>query len=202
VKAPLPAGLSAVLYDEAEIAAAVERLAREIARDSAGEPLLLVGVLKGALFLTADLARALSPHLDVRLDFVGAASYGASSRSSGTVRLLSDLSASIADQHVVVVDDIVDEGRTLHYLLGLLAARGPATLRSCALLDKPERRVVQQSADYVGFTVPDEFIVGYGLDYQEKYRQLPYLATLGACGVGDSSLGGCDVGETRGGPEE
>ena len=193
MKAPLPVGISAVLYTEAQIAAAVERLAGEIARDSACEPLLLVGVLKGALFLTADLARALSPHLDVQLDFVRASSYGASTRSSGTVRLLSDTSTSVTGRHVVLVDDIVDEGRTLQYVLGLLRARKPATLRSCALLDKPERRAVQQSADYVGFTVPDAFIVGYGLDYQEKYRQLPYLATLGACGLGDSSLGGCDV---------
>ena len=160
------------------IAAAVARLAAEIARDLAGEPVVLVGVLKGALFLTADLARALPAASDVRIDYLAVSSYGNGTRSSGEVRLLKDASESLEGKNVVIVEDIVDNGLTLHYLRGLLAGRSPASLRSCVLLDKPYRRRVPVVPDYVGLTAPDEFIVGYGLDYQEKYRNLPYLARL------------------------
>ncbi|GAC1306062.1 MAG: hypoxanthine phosphoribosyltransferase [Vulcanimicrobiaceae bacterium] len=170
--------IAAVEFDAATIALAVGRLAASIAEDSGGEPVTLVGVLKGALFLTADLARALPPSVDARIDFIAVSSYGDGDRSSGEVRLLKDTSESVEGKNVVIVEDIVDNGLTLEYLQGLLAGRKPASLRSCVLLDKPYRRSVSVAIDYIGLTAPDAFIVGYGLDYQEKYRQLPYLARL------------------------
>jgi hypoxanthine phosphoribosyltransferase len=142
------------------------------------EPLVLVCVLKGALFLVADLARALPPSLDTRIDYLAVASYGNRNRSSGEVRLLKDTSESIEGKHVVIVEDIVDSGLTLQYLRRLLGERRPASLRSCVLLDKPYRRSSEVPMDYVGLTAPNAFIVGYGLDYQERYRNLPYLAKL------------------------
>lgn len=176
----LPDGVEAVVFEAAQIAAVVRRLAAEIAAETLGEPLLLVGVLKGALFLTADLARALSPQLDVRIDYVAASSYRQSHHPSGDVRLVKDTSQSVEGQHVVIVEDILDHGRTLERLERLLGARRPASLRSCVLLDKPYRRDTPVRPNYVGLTAPDGFIVGYGLDYQEKYRHLPYLAKLHA----------------------
>jgi hypoxanthine phosphoribosyltransferase len=173
-----PDDIAAIEFDAATIAAAVRRLAAAIERDLAGEPVVLVGVLKGALFLTADLARALPRTSDVRIDYLAVSSYGAADRSSGQVRLVADSSESLEGKNVVIVEDIVDHGLTLTYLRELLGARKPASLRSCVLLDKPYRRQVQVPLDYVGLTAPDTFIVGYGLDYQEKYRNLPYLARL------------------------
>jgi hypoxanthine phosphoribosyltransferase len=173
-----PGDIAAIEFGAAEIAAAVGRLAGGIARDLAGQPVVLVGVLKGALFLTADLARALPPAMDVCIDFLVVSSYGNADRSSGEVRLLKDTSASVEGKNVVIVEDIVDNGLTLAYLQRLLASRNPASLRSCVLLDKPYRRLVDVRIDYKGLTAPDAFIVGYGLDYQEKYRNLPYLARL------------------------
>ncbi len=173
-----PPGIAAIEFTAEEIAAAVGRLAGGIARDFPGEPVLLVGVLKGALFLMADLARALPHAFDARIDFLAVSSYGNSDRSSGEVRLLKDMSESAEGKHVVIVEDIVDNGLTLSYLQDLIGRRRPASLRSCVLLDKPYRRAVNVRLDYVGLTVPDTFIVGYGLDYQEKYRNLPYLARL------------------------
>ena len=126
----------------------------------------------------ADLARALPPQTDARIDYIAVSSYGNATRSSGEVRLLKDASESIEGKHVVIVEDIVDNGLTLHYLQELLGHRRPATLRSCVLLDKPYRRRIDVKVDYIGLTAPDTFIVGYGLDYQEKYRNLPYLARL------------------------
>ena len=171
-----------IAFSEAAIAAAVARLARAIADDHlrtcGGEPLVLVGVLKGALFFTADLARALPSDFDARIDFLAVSSYGNSDRSSGEVRLLKDTSESVEGKHVVIVEDIVDNGSTLDYLQRLLGSRAPASLRSCVLLDKPYRRKVDVRVDYVGLEAPDAFIVGYGLDYQERYRTLPYLANL------------------------
>jgi hypoxanthine phosphoribosyltransferase len=137
-----------------------------------------VGVLKGALFFVADLARALPETMDVTIDFLVVSSYENAERSSGEVRLLKDTSASVEGKNVVIVEDIVDNGLTLSYLQRLLASRNPASLRSCVLLDKPYRRSVDVQIDYTGLTAPDAFIVGYGLDYQEKYRNLPYLARL------------------------
>jgi len=173
-----PEGIAAIEFDASTIAAAVQELANHITRDLAGEPVLLVGVLKGALFFTADLARALPATSDVRIDYLAVSSYGNADRTSGEVRLLKDASESVEGKNVVIVEDIVDNGLTLRYLQGLLAGRNPASLRSCVLLDKPYRRRVPVTLDYIGLTAPDAFIVGYGLDYQEKYRNLPYLARL------------------------
>lgn len=176
--ADVPDEIAAIEFDAAQIAAAVERLAREIADDLPREPVVLIGVLKGALFFTADLARALPVKTDARIDFIAVSSYGNATRSSGEVRLLKDTSESIEGKNVVIVEDIVDNGLTLRYLQDLLGARKPASLRSCVLLDKPYRRQVDVKIDYAGLIAPDTFIVGYGLDYQEKYRNLPYLARL------------------------
>ena len=173
-----PDDVASIEFGASEIAGAVCRLARQISGDLAGEPVLLIGVLKGALFFTADLARAFPPTSDVRIDYLAVSSYGLADRTSGEVRLLKDASESLEGKHVVIVEDIVDNGLTLHYLQGLLADRNPASLRSCVLLDKPYRRRLPVRLDYVGLTAPDAFIVGYGLDYQEKYRNLPYLARL------------------------
>jgi hypoxanthine phosphoribosyltransferase len=173
-----PGDIAAIEFDAETIATAVQRLANRIAKDLAGEPVLLVGVLKGALFLTADLARALPATSDVRIDYLAVSSYGDGHRSSGNVRLVKDASESFEGKNVVIVEDIVDNGFTLEYLQKLVAERRPASLRSCVLLDKPYRRRAAVTLDYVGLTAPDAFIVGYGLDYQEKYRNLPYLARL------------------------
>lgn len=173
-----PREIAAIEFDAAAIASAVERLASEIVADLHGEPVTLVGVLKGALFLTADLARALPGASATTIDFIAVSSYGNADRSSGEVRLLKDTSESVEGKNVIIVEDIVDNGLTLQYLQALLGGRKPASLRSCVLLDKPYRRSARVAVDYTGFTAPDTFIVGYGLDYQEKYRNLPYLARL------------------------
>jgi hypoxanthine phosphoribosyltransferase len=170
------------LFSSTEIAAAIERLAGEIARDYAGKPLLVLGVLKGALYVTVDLVRALSRVPDgpsrIELDFIVVSSYGNSTRSSGEVRLLKDTSEKIAGRNVLIIEDIIDNGLTLQYLRSLLSGREPASLRSCVLFDKPYNRRVEVPVDYVGLVAPDVFVVGYGLDYQENYRNLPYLAQL------------------------
>jgi hypoxanthine phosphoribosyltransferase len=170
------------LFSEGEIAAAIERLAKDVARDFSGQPLLVLGVLKGALYVTADLVRAISRVPDgpseVELDFLVVSSYGNSTRSSGEVRLLKDTNANIAGKHVLVVEDIIDNGLTLQYLRSLLLGRSPASLKSCVLFDKPYNRRVDVPIDYIGLVTPDEFVVGYGLDYGESYRNLPYLAQL------------------------
>ncbi len=170
------------LFSATEIAAAIERLAGEIARDYAGKPLLVLGVLKGALYVTVDLVRALSRVPDgpsrIELDFIVVSSYGNSTRSSGEVRLLKDTSEKIAGRNVLVIEDIIDNGLTLQYLRSLFSGREPASLRSCVLFDKPYNRRVEVPVDYVGLVAPDVFVVGYGLDYQENYRNLPYLAQL------------------------
>jgi hypoxanthine phosphoribosyltransferase len=157
-------------------------MAEEITRDYAGKTVVLLGVLKGALFVTADLARALAgvpgSTLEVNLDFLGVSSYGNAHRSSGEVRLVQDTSHSIEGKHVLIVEDIVDNGLTLQYLMTLLGGRAPASLRAAVLLDKPYNRRVDVPVHYIGMTCPDEFVVGYGLDYQERYRTLPYVAKL------------------------
>ncbi|HTJ27396.1 MAG TPA: hypoxanthine phosphoribosyltransferase [Candidatus Limnocylindria bacterium] len=178
----LPPGIERVLISADEIDAAVRRMAAEIARDYAGSPLVLLGVLKGACFVTVDLARALAETpgapTDVALDFIAVSSYGNAQRSSGEVRLVQDTSHAIEGKHVLIVEDIVDNGHTLHYLQAMLKARQPASVRTAVLLDKPYRRVIDVTVDYVGVTCPDEFVVGYGLDYQERFRTLPYVAKL------------------------
>ena len=173
-----PPAIEAVVFSEEELASTVRRLAQEIARDHAGASIHLIGVLKGALFFLADLARALSPLLDVRLDTIAVSSYGNSHRTSGEVRLLKDTTESVEGKSVVIVEDIVDNGLTLDYLQSLLRSRKPAGLRTCVLLNKPFRRQITVPLDYVGLACPDTFVVGYGLDYQEKYRNLPYVAKL------------------------
>jgi hypoxanthine phosphoribosyltransferase len=182
VQQTLPPGIDRVLIGAEEIAAANRRIAEAIARDYAGRPLILVGVLKGALFVTADLARALAEvpggPTDVQLDFIAVSSYGNAHRSSGEVRLIQDTTHAIEGRNVIIVEDIVDNGHTLHYLRAMLENRQPASLRTAVLLDKPYHRAVDVALDYVGLTCPDEFVVGYGLDYQERYRTLPYLAKL------------------------
>ncbi len=178
----LPLGIERVLFSAEELAAANRRIAEEIARDYPGGSLILIGVLKGALFVTADLARALAETpggpTDVQLDFIAVSSYGNAHRSSGEVRLIQDTTHAIEGRHVVIVEDIIDNGHTLHYLRAMLNNRQPASLRAAVLLDKPYHRAVDVTVDYTGLTCPDEFVVGYGLDYQERYRTLPYLAKL------------------------
>jgi len=166
-----------VLVAEKEIAARVAELGRAIARDYADGTLVLVGVLQGAIPFIADLMRALP--IDVTVDFLRASSYGGGTTSSGAVRLVADLSVDVADRHVLVVDDIVDTGHTLAALKRTLEARGPRSVRTCVLLDKTGRREIEVTIDYVGFTIPNVFVVGYGLDYDGLYRNLPYVATLG-----------------------
>lgn len=171
-----------VLFTPEEIATAIERLARQIAEDHAGKPLVLLGVLKGALHVVTDLARAIARipdgPSDIFVDYLCVSSYGNSTRSSGEVRMLKDTAEPLTGRQVVVVEDIVDNGLTLAYLQALLEERNPASLRSCVLFDKPYRRRVDVPVEYVGLQCPDEFVVGYGLDYQELYRNLPYLAQL------------------------
>ena len=178
----LPPGIERILVTAEEIAEANRRMAEAIARDYAGRSLVLIGVLKGALFVTADLARLIAETAggptDVQLDFIAVSSYGNAHRSSGEVRLIQDTTHAIEGRHVLIVEDIVDNGHTLHYLRAMLENRQPASLRTAVLLDKPYHRAVDVTLDYVGLTCPDEFVVGYGLDYQERYRTLPYLAKL------------------------
>lgn len=170
------------LFSEAEIAQAIERLAVRIAADYRGKPLLLVGVLKGALYVTVDLVRAIANIPDgpseICVDYMCVSSYGNETRSSGEVRMLKDTTQPITGRHVVVVEDIIDVGLTLEYLQALLGGRNPASLASCVLFDKPYHRRVDVEVKYVGLVSPDEFVVGYGLDYQELFRNLPSLAQL------------------------
>jgi hypoxanthine phosphoribosyltransferase len=165
-----------VLVPAEDLTRRVGELAAEIDRDYAGRDLLLIGVLKGAVFFVSDLMRALT--VPVEVDFMAVASYGSATRSSGVVRILKDLDAAIEGRDVLIVEDIVDSGLTLQYLLRNLAGRGPASLEVCALLIKPARRKVDLRTRYVGFEIPDEFAIGYGLDHAERYRNLPYVAAL------------------------
>ena len=165
-----------ILVQRDELEHRVKELAAEISRDYADRELLLIGVLKGAVFFLSDLMR----HLDVtcEVDFMAVSSYGASTDSSGVVRILKDLDAPIEGRDVLIVEDIVDSGLTLSYLFRMLRARGPASLEVCALLTKPARREIDLPIRYVGFEIPNRFAIGYGLDYGERYRNLPYVAVL------------------------
>ena len=154
----------------------VRALAEELSRDYEGRELLLVGILKGAVFFLSDLMRSLT--VPVELDFMAVSSYGSSTDSSGVVRILKDLDQPIAGREVLIVEDIVDSGLTLSYLLRTLRAREPASLEVCALLTKPERRKVDLPIRYVGFEIPNRFVIGYGLDHAERFRNLPYVAVL------------------------
>jgi hypoxanthine phosphoribosyltransferase len=169
-------GLGEVLVTADEVQRRVGELGARISRDYAGRPLLLVGVLKGAVFFLSDLMRFID--IPVELDFMAVASYGSATDSSGVVRILKDLDVAIEDRDVLIVEDIVDSGLTLQYLLRNLGSRNPRTLEVCALLIKPERRKVDLPIRYVGFEIPNRFVVGYGLDYAERHRNLPYVAVL------------------------
>jgi len=165
-----------ILISEEQIQQRVRELARQIEADYQGRDLLMVGLLKGAVNFMVDLTRAMQR--PVAIDFMAVSSYGASTESSGIVRILKDLDESIEGKHVLIVEDIVDTGLTLKYILELLRRRGPASLRVCTLLNKVERRLVDLPLDYVGFDVPNEFVIGYGLDYNQIYRNLPYIGVL------------------------
>jgi hypoxanthine phosphoribosyltransferase len=170
------AAVGEILVQPDELARRVRELGRQITEDYAGRELLLVGVLKGAVFFLSDLMRHIAVPCEV--DFMAVASYGSSTDSSGVVRILKDLDTTLEGRHVLIVEDIVDSGLTLQYLLRNLGAREPASLEVCALLTKPERRKVELPTRYVGFEIPDKFAIGYGLDVAERYRNLPYVAAL------------------------
>jgi hypoxanthine phosphoribosyltransferase len=168
--------LEKVLISEPEIKARLGELARRIEADYAGQEVLLVGVLNGALIVMADLIREL--HIDTEMDWMAISSYGAGTKSSGVVRILKDLGADIQNRHVLVVEDIIDSGLTLSWLLSNLRSRGPASLEVCTLLRKPDAAKVEIPVRYVGFDIPNEFVVGYGLDYAQRFRGLPFIGTL------------------------
>jgi hypoxanthine phosphoribosyltransferase len=165
-----------ILVESEELQNRVRELAAEISRDYADRDLVLIGVLKGAVFFLSDLMRQLDVPCEV--DFMAVASYGSATKSSGVVRILKDLDAVIEGRDVLIVEDIVDSGLTLQYLLRNLGARNPRSLEVCALLTKPQRRKVHLPTRYVGFEIPNRFVIGYGLDHQEHYRNLPYVAAL------------------------
>jgi hypoxanthine phosphoribosyltransferase len=167
--------IAEILVSQEQIQDKVAELGRRISQDYQDQELVLIGLLRGAIVFLSDLMRAIT--VPVRLDFIGISSYGVST-DSGAVRLVMDLETDIAEQHVLIVEDIVDTGKTLSYLAENLRARHPASLRVCALLDKPERRQVPIEVDYVGFVIPDKFVVGYGLDFAEGYRNLPFVGVL------------------------
>ena len=165
-----------VLFTEAEIQDRLEELAIQIERDYEGQDILLVGVLKGAVMVMADLARHFGRHLE--MDWMAISSYGSGTKSSGVVRILKDLDTDISGRHVLVVEDIIDTGLTLSWLVANLASRGPASVEICTLLRKPEAQRMTVDVKYVGYDIPNEFVVGYGLDYDEKYRNLRCIGTL------------------------
>lgn len=165
-----------VLLSEQEVDKRIQEIGEQITRDYAGRQVHLICVLKGGSFFMCELAKRIS--VPVSLDFMSVSSYGGDTKSSGVVKIVKDLDESLKDKDVIVVEDIVDSGRTLSYLLEMLGARGPRSLRLCTLLDKPDRRVVDVKVDYTGFNIPDEFVVGYGLDYDQKYRNLPFIGVV------------------------
>ena len=165
-----------ILFSEEQLKERVAQIAAQIDRDYAGKELMLVSVLRGSFIFMADLVRAIT--VPCTVDFMAVSSYGAGTVSSGQVQITKDLSEDITGRHLLVVEDILDSGNTLSYLLEVLRARKPASIRLCTLLDKPERRVKPVQLDYTGFTIPDAFVVGYGLDYDEHYRNLPYIGVL------------------------
>jgi hypoxanthine phosphoribosyltransferase len=175
-RAAVESAVGEVLVGPEDLRRRVAELGEEISRDYAGRSLLLVGVLKGAVFFLSDLMRSIE--IPVEVDFMAVASYGSATDSSGVVRILKDLDAAIEDRDVLIVEDIVDSGLTLQYLLRNLGSRNPRTLEVCALLTKPERRKVDLPTRYVGFEIPDRFVIGYGLDYAERHRNLPFVAVL------------------------
>lgn len=172
----MPSVKPAVLIDQEELSARIVDLAREIRQDFPSGQLHFVCVLKGAFLFLGDLIRAMDGH--VTIDFMACSSYGSGTSSTGEVRLSKDLDSGLEGRDVIIVEDIVDTGLTLHYLQEILLARGPRSLRTACLLSKPSRRKIDVKVDYIGFTIEDRFVVGYGLDYAEQYRNLPYIGVL------------------------
>lgn len=165
-----------VLLTEEEVDRKIKEIGEQISKDYEGKQVHLVCVLKGGSFFMCELAKRIT--VPVSLDFMSVSSYGSSTKSSGVVKIVKDLDEPLKDKHVIVIEDIVDSGRTLSYLMTMLKDRHPASLRLCTLLDKPDRRVVDVHVDYTGFQIPDEFVVGYGLDYDQRYRNLPYIGLV------------------------
>lgn len=165
-----------VLLSEEEVDRRIQEIGEQISKDYAGRTVHLVCVLKGGSFFMCELSKRITA--PVTLDFMSVSSYGSDTKSSGVVKIIKDLDESLKDKDVIVVEDIVDSGRTLSYLLEMLRDRGPASLRLCTLLDKPDRRVIEVNVDYTGFQIPDKFVVGYGLDYDQRYRNLPYIGVV------------------------
>ena len=172
----LERGVGEILIEEEQLQERIRELGREISADYAGRDLLLIGVLKGAVFFMADLMRTLT--IPCEIDFMAISSYGAQTDSSGVVRILKDLDINIEGRHVLVVEDIIDSGLTLSYLMRNLEAREPASLEVCSLLTKPDRREIDVPVRYIGFEIPNRFVIGYGLDFAERYRNLPYVGVL------------------------
>ena len=165
-----------VLLSEEEVDARIRQIAAKISKDYAGKEIHLICVLKGGVFFMCELAKRIT--VPVTMDFMSVSSYGDGTQSSGIVKIAKDLDESLEGKDVIVVEDIVDSGRTLYYLLDILRKRGPKSMKLCTLLDKPDRRVRDVHVDYVGFNIPDEFVVGFGLDYAQKYRNLPYIGSV------------------------
>ena len=168
-----------ILFSEEQLKARVREIAGQIDRDFAGKEPMLISVLRGSFIFMADLMRSIT--LPCTVDFMAVSSYGAGTTSSGQVKITKDLSESIEGRDIIVVEDILDSGNTLSYLLQILQARHPASMKLCTLLDKPDRRIKPVHVDYSGFSIPDKFVVGYGLDFAEKYRNLPYIGVLKPC---------------------
>lgn len=165
-----------VLLSEEKINARIREIGEQISKDYAGKSVHLVCILKGGSFFMCELAKRIT--VPVSIDFMSVSSYGDASESSGVIKIVKDLDEPLTDKHVLVIEDIVDTGKTLSYLLELLKGRGAADVKLCSLLDKPDRRVVDIKADYTGFQIPDEFVVGYGMDYAQRYRNLPYIGIV------------------------
>lgn len=165
-----------VMLSEEEVDKRISELGAQISKDYAGKQVHLVCVLKGGAFFMVELAKRIT--VPVSLDFMSVSSYGSATKSSGVVKIVKDLDEPLKDKDVLVVEDIIDSGRTLSYLLEMLKDRKPASLKLCTLLDKPSRRVIDVDVDYTGFQIPDEFVVGYGLDYDQRYRNLPFIGIM------------------------
>ena len=165
-----------VLIPEEKVDERIAQLAEEISQDYAGKTVHLIGILKGSIFFVCELAKRIT--VPVTIDFMSVSSYGAGTRSSGVVKMIKDLDEPIQGRHVLVCEDIIDSGHTLSYLMKNLSVRKPASIRLCTLLDKPQRREEDVDVDYQGFQIPDEFVIGYGLDYDQRYRNLPYIGVM------------------------
>ena len=165
-----------VMIDEAAVDNRIKELGKQISRDYAGREVYLIGILKGSVYFTCELAKRIT--VPVIMDFMQCSSYGAATKSSGVVKLSKDLDMAITDRDVIIIEDIIDSGRTLSHLKDLLSQRNPASLKICTLLDKPSRRVVDVDVDYTGFQIEDKFVIGYGLDYDQQYRNLPYIGVV------------------------